>query len=270
MQNIRKFAQILFEEKDYNRAAGEYQRYLALSKYALDSALYKIAICYELDNQREKSIQFYNRLVKNYPQSSFANLSNYQIAANLFLVKHYEQSNNQIYRIIPKINSKQYQLIHDFQYLFGINLIFQKEWKNALNHFDKMEKFTTDHEIKSKYWQGKKFAEGRFKISRRSPLIVGALSTILPGLGKVYCNQTGDGIFSFIMFALAGYLSWDGFRDNGRNSVKGWTFGTIGGILYLGNIYGSSIAAKIYNNNKETEYLNGKNLEIKLYNEINF
>ena len=152
----------------------------------------------------------------------------------------------------------------------GKILIFLKEWKNAIDHFDKMGKLSDKQEIKSKYREGKKIAEGRFKISRRSPLIAGTLSTILPGLGKVYCNQNGDGIYSLIMVALAGYLAWDGFRDSGKNSAKGWTFGTIGGILYLGNIYGSSIAAKIYNNNKETEYLNGKNLEIRLYNEINF
>lgn len=82
-------------------------------------------------------------------------------------------------------------------------------------------------------------------IPMRSPLLAGVLSTLVPGLGKVYTGHPTDGLLSLISIATFAYASYDGFATSGSSSVRGWIFGTLAGGLYLGNIYGSALSASI-------------------------
>ncbi|MEJ2567876.1 MAG: hypothetical protein P8Z50_03225 [candidate division WOR-3 bacterium] len=50
---------------------------------------------------------------------------------------------------------------------------------------------------------------------------------------------------------ITGWQAYEGFKADGVHSVKGWIFGVVGGIFYLGNIYGSVVAADIYNEEQE-------------------
>ena len=77
-----------------------------------------------------------------------------------------------------------------------------------------------------------------------SPLVAATLSAGIPGLGRVYAGRTAEGLFSFVLNAIAIWQCVDGFHDDGRSSVKGWAAGTIGLLLYTGNIYGSAVTAK--------------------------
>ncbi len=82
-------------------------------------------------------------------------------------------------------------------------------------------------------------------IPMKSPLLAGVLSTIVPGLGKVYTGHSTDGLLSLLSIATFAYASYDGFVTSGSSSVRGWIFGTLAGGLYLGNIYGSALSASI-------------------------
>ena len=86
-----------------------------------------------------------------------------------------------------------------------------------------------------------------FKINppTKSPLLASILSAVVPGLGKIYSDQIGDGITSFIATGLLAFLSYDNFHANHR--FRGWLFTGLGGLFYAGNIYGSAAAAQIYN-----------------------
>jgi len=267
-QNIRNFAKNLFEEKDYQRAAGEYFRFYTISNSARDSALFKIAICYELENLRDKAISFYQKIIQQYPQSLLVDFSRYQLSINLHFLKDFENSNIEIAKSLQL--AKQSLIKNDLLYLRGINLLYQNKWSEAANYFEKESQNILDQESKIKFINGKEFAKGRFEIANKNSILAGGLSAIIPGSGKIYCEQNNDGLYSFILVALSGYLSWDGFNDNGINSVKGWVFGTIGGVLYFGNVYGSVIAAKLFNKKQLENYLDGFNPQIRLYGEIDF
>jgi hypothetical protein len=79
---------------------------------------------------------------------------------------------------------------------------------------------------------------------RPRPFVAGLLSAVVPGAGRVYSGRTAEGIYSFILFSLAAWQSIDGFHDDGRESIKGWTAGSIGIVLYAGNVYVSFATAK--------------------------
>ncbi len=71
------------------------------------------------------------------------------------------------------------------------------------------------------------------------------LSTVVPGLGKIYTGKTGDGITAAIVTGLLGFLAVDNF-NNGHN-FRGYVFSVAGAVFYAGNIYGSAASAQIVN-----------------------
>ncbi len=84
-------------------------------------------------------------------------------------------------------------------------------------------------------------------LSHRSPWLAGFLSAILPGAGRAYIGHWGDGVFSLVLTgAPAGFAAYE-FSRYGVSSVGGWVLASIGGLFYLGDIYGSAIGAVLYN-----------------------
>jgi hypothetical protein len=78
----------------------------------------------------------------------------------------------------------------------------------------------------------------------RSPLIAGALSAAVPGLGKIYAGKTAEGIVGFLYVAAMGATAWDFYRGAGPQSALFILSASVTGIFYLGNIWGSAVAVK--------------------------
>lgn len=76
-----------------------------------------------------------------------------------------------------------------------------------------------------------------------SPAVAGALSTVIPGAGRIYAGRRAEGVSAFLMTGAAIWQSVAGFRDRGRASLRGWISGSMGLVLYTGGIYGSCSAA---------------------------
>ena len=91
----------------------------------------------------------------------------------------------------------------------------------------------------------------RTPLNYRSPFLTAAMSLILPGAGQAVCGRWGDAWQSFSITALmagAGvyYLAFS--QDSTTsNTVKGVVFCSLGGLFWLGNIYGAANAALDYN-----------------------
>jgi TM2 domain-containing membrane protein YozV len=85
----------------------------------------------------------------------------------------------------------------------------------------------------------------------KSPLLAGALSAVVPGLGRVYIGRWQDGLISFLLVGLSAVLSAQGFYDEGSHSVRGWIVGSAGALLYVGNVYGSAVGAVVQRRDAE-------------------
>ncbi len=97
------------------------------------------------------------------------------------------------------------------------------------------------------------------------------LSAVLPGAGKVYSNETGDGITSFLFTGILTFLAVNNFQND--HKIRGWIFTGLAAYFYAGNIYGSAAAAQNFNAgikfNFEKEFilfLDGKNHFFPEYN----
>ncbi|MBO6117509.1 MAG: hypothetical protein J6P44_03090 [Bacteroidales bacterium] len=103
---------------------------------------------------------------------------------------------------------------------------------------------------------------------KKSPLIAGALSSLIPGLGKVYAGNIGEGISSFLICGSFMGVTAENWYKKGLANWKTILFGTISTVFYIGNIYGSAVTVKVnYENfNSKTDVQILYNIHIPVRN----
>lgn len=82
------------------------------------------------------------------------------------------------------------------------------------------------------------------------PWVAGVASAVVPGLGQIYAGNVGEGVASFLAvgaFAALTATSWE--KADTPLNWRTITYGTIGSLLYIGNIFGSVASVKIYYQN---------------------
>lgn len=94
---------------------------------------------------------------------------------------------------------------------------------------------------------------------RKSPFVAGALSALVPGLGKFYAGKKGQALAVFAMCAVLGAVTAENYIKDGPRSPGFITFGTVFSMFYLGNIWGSALSVKMarqsFYRTKENEIL---------------
>jgi tetratricopeptide (TPR) repeat protein len=242
-ENIYSFAGYLFNEGQYERAAGEYQRFLFASDSFprdADSVFFKIALCYRFAEKYKESIGYFQKIVNEYSRSNLVDKAYFEMGLNYSFVDSFKQS-NEILRA-HFLNDSLMNMDKKVKQLIALNHIQQEEWDKAREVLH-----TTD------ILQGQllTFIETGQNLPRKNPFVSGVFSAVIPGAGKIYCGRPADGFHSLFTVGITGWQAYEGFKADGVHSVKGWIFGVVGGVFYLGNIYGSVVAADIYNEEQE-------------------
>jgi TM2 domain-containing membrane protein YozV len=244
-ENVLKFADYLYVEGDYLRAIGEYRRYLFYFPED-DTIFYKIGLCYRNAGDTKQAIEIFNRILSEEREDQLRFKASYQIGYSHLLSGQYRISQKFLEKTLK--NTTEADRIEKLKVLIAFNYLHQKRWhdvEGVLNRIDS----PIAHKLAGTARRG-------MRSPRKNPLLSGLLSSAVPGAGRVYCGQYGDGVYSFILVLATGLIAWDGFREDGVGSGVGWLFGSISGILYAGNIYGSAVAARVYNYNSENLILN--------------
>ena len=212
--NILKFADHLFKEKDFLRAAGEYQRYLFTLKSPKDTIYYKIGSCFQSAQDYNRSITYFNRVIRDFNLSLLKDQSIYQIAKCYFLQKNYQKSISFSKSNLDKIESGTQKLY--LSHLVGLSYLYQKQWQQA-------HQYLTSPENQGDILSQKliEFSQKGLNLKKKNGFIAGMLSAIIPGAGKLYAKRTMDGLVSFITVGLTAWQAYDGFREKGVESVKG-------------------------------------------------
>lgn len=255
--NVNKFAEHLIEMGEYQAAATEYQRlsYLIGESPVSDSLLSKIAYCYQLDQKYEVAIKYYNRLLQYHPQSVLCGQTIHSIARIYRFEKQYEKSNNFIFSHRTDIKCDSLEKRIDL--LAGMNYLNLFQWDNARKLFDRYTAEKDEETARLLY-----IAREGSRLPYKSATIAGILSTLIPGSGRFYLGRKMDGLYSFLLISLLGFQTYRSFDEQGISSVKGWLYGSVTAVLYGGNIYGTVVAAKIYNNKLKTDHVS--KIEINL------
>ena len=88
-------------------------------------------------------------------------------------------------------------------------------------------------------------------MNRKSPALAAVLSSVVPGAGKMYAGEFGDGVQSLLLVGALAALSIVSFHDEGVQSWRGWLYVSMGGLMHAGNIYGSAVSARRYNQKQQ-------------------
>ena len=251
-ENVLKFADFLYAQGDYLRAADEYQRYLFYKLQDTDQIHYRIAVSYRFGGKTEQALQGFETLLRTAPKSQFAGRAYYQIGATYFLQGQFERSVQFLGEVLPRITDTRQHA--EAEQLIGLSYLKQKRWSEASAVFKTLQASDV-LSIREKAVVYHDYAEKGAGLATRSPFLAGILSTIVPGAGRLYTGRLGDALTSLFTVGFTGWQAYDGFRRDGISSAKGWTLGTLCGIFYVGNIYGSVISARVYNRHVTDEFL---------------
>lgn len=258
-ENVRKFADFLYEQGDYLRAAGEYQRYLFHQPQENEQIRYRIALCYRFAGQTEQAIQHFQTVLQRHPEGRLTSQVYYQIGATYFLTDQFAQSARFLRDTLPRITDPRQHI--EAEQLIGLSYLMQKQWSEAGEIFRTLRGSEVGSVRQQAIVYGN-FAEVGAHLPTRSPFLAGLLSTVIPGAGRLYTGRLGDALQSLIIVSVTGWQASDGFRRDGLSSVKGWTLGTLSSIFYVGNIYGSVISARTYNHQITDEFLTTLSIEL--------
>jgi TM2 domain-containing membrane protein YozV len=97
-------------------------------------------------------------------------------------------------------------------------------------------------------------------VYKKSGIIAGSLSAIIPGFGKIYAGKPKQGLTTFIPVVLLGLQAYEAYRKGGVENP--WFIADSGlfAIFYIGNIWGSALSVSI----KRKEIQNDVNDQILL------
>lgn len=99
---------------------------------------------------------------------------------------------------------------------------------------EQLDDITLGESIKNRY-------RDYHKIDRKSPVLAGIYSTLIPGTGKVYTRKWRQGLNAFIANLVLGLQTYEAYRKTGLDSARFYIFGGLLSIFYIGNIYGAIV-----------------------------
>jgi TM2 domain-containing membrane protein YozV len=238
-QNTKKFADHLYCRGDYLRAAEEYESLPLLMKN--DTISFKVMLCYS-------KLDLYN--LSNEKLHTIPDNSGYRYSSeHLFLVNTLKEN--------PKGLSLEFEepALSDFSLRRQklINMSYFYDDKINLDKNFILSPFTNEEEIKTVSM----LYDLKINPPYKSPAIAGIFSAIIPGSGKMYVGEWGDGITALLATGLLAFLAYDNFKAD--HHTRAWIFTGLGLLFYAGNIYGSIAAAQIFNARVNFEFREGLN-----------
>ncbi|MDR3626069.1 MAG: hypothetical protein P4L45_04520 [Ignavibacteriaceae bacterium] len=253
--NIKKFADYLFCQKDYLRAADEYERYL--KSIPDDTIEFKIALSYSAMcnfSEAEKRL------------GTIKNTSNFFVPAQMLSLKTiFQEGDIARFRNAYIAKDSDLSIPKDSGIALLYNFSSLLTEASIHNEDDFVENFPYQERSRIKY-----FYEWKENPPEKSPLKAALFSAIIPGAGKFYAEEYSDGIWAFIATLGTAYLAYDNF--NARHYTRGWIFSALAAGFYAGNIYGSASAVQIYNTrirfdfvNEVKTFLEDKNYFLKVF-----
>ena len=238
-----KFGDYLYKEKDYLRAANEFKEYLKI--FSNDTVQFKFANSFYKISRFAEATDNFKGLFFNSSLSEEARLMYYE---SIFFQNDFKTFRE----LTEKTNYQTLKYQDEVERLKFITYFFDDTVLPNENELLKPFPDSVQSRLSQFYLQ-KKFP------AKKSLTTAALLSTIIPGAGKIYTGEIGDGITALITTALSAYLAYTNFEAD--HQFRGWLFTGLTAFFYGGSIYGSAASAQIYNARIRFSF----DSEVKLY-----
>jgi TM2 domain-containing membrane protein YozV len=227
VKNRTAFGNYLFCEKDYLRAIDEFS--FVLEKKWSDTLQFKIGAAYYAMEQYSNAIIEFSKINKS---SSLYLQGNRESLRSLYHLENYSLLRQKADSLFRHEKLPEFLRIKNVTFLLDDSGLPSKQ--NFLSPFGKKDK-----QQLSLYYNWKKIPP------YKSPITAAIISAVIPGSGKIYAGEVGDGITAFLLTGLFTYLAVDKFQNNYNTSA--WIYTGLAAFFYAGNIYGSAAAVQNYN-----------------------
>lgn len=250
------FANSLFDEGDYKNAINEYNRYLYFypeGSFAMESQ-YRIAACYLNMTEFSKAIEAYQKLLEMDIPDKLRDRTRSKIAECYLFKKDYNQAIDEFEQFLAEYPRSEY--VPRAQFMLGSTYTKIENWDMAEKTWRKI--YSGSQRAESKLLRDETRNLNRLlrqadKLPTRSPILSGVMSTLLPGLGQTYCERLSDGVYTLLvvgsLFAGTAY-----YARNERYKIA-VPLGVVSSIFYAGNIYGGVHAAKVFNYEQKSGFM---------------
>ncbi|RPI67954.1 MAG: hypothetical protein EHM47_15100 [Ignavibacteriales bacterium] len=249
-ENIKNFADHLFCEGDYLRAVEEYEAIRDVIKD--DTIVFKIMYCYS-------ELGLFDKAEQNFILSSHSVLSSdFQ---KLYFINWFKKARYSFYYLYElgayPFTEKETSTLNIFHKLTSMSYLYSglngRLKEEIIDPFGVEERGTISS-----------FYDQKVNPPYKNEVSAGILSAIIPGSGKMYVGEWGDGITALIVTSLFAFLAYDNFKAD--HTTRAWIFTGLGAFFYAGNIYGSVASAQIFNARIELEFNDGLNLFLEQKN----
>jgi tetratricopeptide (TPR) repeat protein len=243
------FADTLFTNQQYLRAAEEYQRFVFFfpNHHGKRAAVFKAGEAFMLAKEPGRAIEQFQLLTQVQPLDHHAIESFFKMSQCFLSLNSPPHALAQLNHVIalsddPAIKDRAF-------YRIGWIHIDMADWTGAQKAFDALSPTGI-----RRYGlvEVKEVLSNNSAIPSKKPYLAGALS-IVPGAGQLYCRRYEDAIYAFIVNLGLIWGAVDAF-DNEQFGLGG-LLSFIGLGFYTGNIYGAVNDAHKYNDRQTRRFV---------------
>lgn len=255
------FADSLFQEGDYLNAAHEYKRFLFLHPDTprIDFIAFRVAASYQNAGKLENAIRAYQFLIDTYPKSILLERAENNIAQCHVLSGDSAQGLSSLKRFLSE--HKGSSLAPRVQFTIGMLHVDKGEWEQASRAWSDVYSTYPESSFAKVSDRLARTLKNADTLPHRSPTVAGVLSALIPGSGQVYSGRTVDGLYTFVGMVVLGGASLY-YADQERYEVA-VPVGILGAFFYGNGIYRSIQSARIFNLQRETQFRNRLQQEIR-------
>jgi len=208
-----------------------------------DSINYLIAGIY-YDKQQYDSAEYYYNMVSR--QCSLYTNSQFFSANASLKSGSFNTAENKLQKL-SEVDTTYHELLY---YNLSCLSLLQRNNKSFNEYFNK-NSFTKDLAEEKKRLQSYYLILG--KQQSKSPFVAASLSTLVPGLGKVYAGRPKQGLTTFLPVAILGVQTYEAYHQSGFKNARFIIFSSLFSVFYIGNIWGSALCVKFVNNENNNE-----------------
>ncbi len=249
-----KIAEAFMEEHEYYRAITEYKKFLILfpESEKCDYVRFRIGAAYYSGEEYEPAVKVFASLKHKSTETGYSIESSYFEALSYWRLNRLEEARLAFRELANTYPQSEYTPLA----LAGGALVALEKGDTAASKAE-MERFIEghpEHPAWRRVQEARRMLDQHQDLPRKSQVLAGIMSAILPGSGYMYAGHFKDGLTSFLIngLAIAGVAT--GIQKE-QFAVASIVAG-VGLPFYVGNIYGSANAAKKWNIAVREEYRN--------------
>ena len=240
-----KLGDSFMAEREFYRAVTEYQKFLFLFPRSGDAAAaqFKIGMAYYQGDEFDAAARAFTTVLENYPESSHAPPAGYRLGLCHWRENRLDEAAAALAAVAARYPSSE-----EAPRARRAAALVAFDRKDPTASRRELERFLADYPHDPGAGRAREaltILEQQQELPRKSPLVAGLLSALLPGAGHLYAGHPGDGITSFFLNGL--FIAGTVVAVRQENYPVAGVVGVIGIPFYLGNIYGAANAAAKWN-----------------------